>query len=103
MLGEWTEELRVVALQVTDKDATLFRPHVAWSKNIVTVFVGRSLGSGLRPSTQRMRATWLVGHLSAGIPMQDLLSAAGLQSMDALVRYERFLPPSSTAHEDTWR
>jgi hypothetical protein len=29
--------------------------------------------------------------------MQDLLAAAGLASMDALVRYQRFLPPASGA------
>lgn len=103
VLDEWVEELRLLAFRAPDKDARLFRPGVAWSKNVVTVFVGRSLGSGMRPSTQRMRATWLVHHLSTGTPMQDLLNAAGLQSMDALVRYERFLPPSSAAHEDTWR
>lgn len=103
VLGEWTDELGIAARRATDKEATLFRPGASWSKNVVTVFVGRSLGSGIRPSTQRMRATWLVHHLSIGTPMQDLLSAAGLQSMDALVRYERFLPPSTAAHEDTRR
>lgn len=103
VLDDWADELAELAHRAPDKNATLFRPGVAWSKNVVTVFVARSFGSGLRPSTQRMRATWLVHHLSTGTPMQDLLHAAGLQSMDALVRYERFLPPSSAAHEDTWR
>lgn len=103
VIEDWPEELAELARRAADRNTTLFRPGVAWSKNVVTVFVARSFGSGMRPSTQRMRATWLVHHLSIGTPMQDLLSAAGLQSMDALVRYERFLPPSSTAHEDTWR
>lgn len=65
------------------------------TKNTITVFVARSLGQTLKPSTQRMRSTWLLAHLSEGMPMQDLLASAGLKSMDALVRYERFLPPSS--------
>ena len=103
VLDEWADELAALARQASDPSSSLFRPTVQWSKNVVTVFVGRSLGSGMRPSTQRMRATWLVHHLSTGMPMQDLLSAAGLQSMDALVRYERFLPPSAAAHEDTRR
>lgn len=103
MLDDWADELAALAHRAADKTATLFRPGTSWSKNVVTVFVARSFGSGMRPSTQRMRATWLVHHLSTGTPMQDLLAAAGLQSMDALVRYERFLPPVTTAHEDTWR
>jgi hypothetical protein len=101
---EWGTELALLACSVKDTGAPLFRPNVAWSKNIVTLFVTRSLNSGLQPSTQRMRATWLVHHLAAGTPMQDLLSAAGLASMDALVRYQQFLPPPSTAaREDTTR
>lgn len=103
VLDDWADELAALAHRASDKEVTLFRPGAAWSKNVITVFVGRSFGSGIRPSTQRMRATWLVHHLSTGTPMQDLLAAAGLQSMDALVRYERFLPPATTAHEDTWR
>lgn len=103
VLDDWCDELAALAHRTADKNATLFRPGVAWSKNVVTIFVARSFTSGMRPSTQRMRATWLVHHLSTGTPMQDLLAAAGLQSMDALVRYERFLPPAITAHEDTRR
>ncbi len=103
VLDDWSDELAALTQRATDREATLFRPGTSWSKNVVTVFVGRAFASGIRPSTQRMRATWLVHHLSTGTPMQDLLAAAGLQSMDALVRYERFLPPATTAHEDTWR
>jgi len=103
VLDDWGDELAGLARNASDARAALFRPGVAWSKNVITVFVGRSFASGIRPSTQRMRATWLVHHLATGTPMQDLLGAAGLQSMDALVRYERFLPPATTAHEDTWR
>lgn len=93
VLPEWRERLRALASIAKDAEAAIFRPGTSWSKNVVTVFVARSVGVGLRPSTQRMRATWLVQHMAMGTPMQDLLSAAGLASMDALVRYERFLPP----------
>lgn len=91
----WGDELADLAAQAEIPTAPLFRPGVAWSKNVVTVFVARSLQTGMRPSTQRMRATWLVQRLLVGTPMQDLLSAAGLASMDALVRYEKFLPPAA--------
>ncbi|TDL45284.1 hypothetical protein [Microbacterium oleivorans] len=91
----WGDELADLAAQAEIPNAPLFRPGVAWSKNVITVFVARSARTGMRPSTQRMRATWLVQHLMVGTPMQDLLSAAGLTSMDALVRYEKFLPPAA--------
>lgn len=97
VLPAWQGPLWRLAAGGEGSDAALFRPGTKWSKNVVTVFVGRSVAVGLRPSTQRMRATWLLLHLAVGTPMQDLLSAAGLASMDALVRYERFLPPPAPA------
>ena len=95
VLDEWQDELVELARCAVRPDDALFRDGVAWHKNIVTNFVTTSTPDGIPPSAQRMRATWLVEHLTAGTPMQDLLAAAGLQSMDALVRYERFLPPPS--------
>ncbi|MGV2984406.1 hypothetical protein ACNPNP_11955 [Microbacterium sp. AGC85] len=92
---DWRDELREIVALSPDESAPLFRPSIAGSKNTVTNFVASCADAGIRPSVQRMRATWLVEHLTAGTPMQDLLAAAGLQSMDALVRYERFLPPPS--------
>jgi hypothetical protein len=89
----WAAELGELVATAIEKAAPLFRPTVAWHKNLVTNFIATSIDDGLRPTVQRMRSTWLVEQLSKGVPMQDLLSAAGLQSMDALVRYEKFLPP----------
>lgn len=93
--GEWQDELAQLAASAPRPETPLFRPGVAWHKNMVTNFVATSIPDGLPPTVQRMRATWLVEHLAAGTPMQDLLAAAGLKSMDALVRYEAFLPPPS--------
>lgn len=95
VLGEWHEELEALAALALTAESLLFRPGVAWHKNMVTNFVSTSIPDGFPPTVQRMRSTWLVEHLTAGTPMQDLLAAAGLKSMDALVRYERFLPPPS--------
>ncbi len=96
---EWVEELEETARSSVDPELPLFRPTVSRSKNLITVFVARSVGTLLHPSSQRMRSTWLVHHLTVGTPMQDLLAGAGLDSMDALVRYERFLPPpAESAH-----
>lgn len=39
------------------------------------------------PVPQRMRATWLVRHLDAGVRVDALLKAAGLDSLSVLDRY----------------
>lgn len=95
VVDEWQVELAELADAAPHTDTALFRPGVAWHKNMVTNFVTTSAPDGLAPTVQRMRSTWLVEHLATGTPMQDLLAAAGLRSMDALVRYEQFLPPAS--------
>lgn len=41
---------------------------------------------GMTPSPQRMRATWLLRHVDAGTPLNNLLQAAGLTSSDFLRR-----------------
>lgn len=92
---DWLEDLKEVAEQSARPHATLFRPGVVFHRNTVLTFVQRAMGAGLAPSTQRMRATWLVRRLAEGTPMQDLLFQAGVKSMNALVRYERFLPERS--------
>lgn len=92
---EWREDLTELKATAEDPTLPLFRPGVCWHKNIVKTFIDRSMSLTVHLTTQRMRATWLVDQLANGTPMQDLLAAAGLKSMDALVRYERFLPPPS--------
>lgn len=88
----WAPLLDEAASEASNPSATLFRPGTRWHANCVTVFVDRSSGIAVRPTTQRMRATWIVERLTLGTPMHTLLHAAGVQSMDALVRYEKFLP-----------
>lgn len=101
---DWADELNELSTLAPEGSTLLFHPGVARSKNFVTIFVSRCIGAGIRPTTQRMRSTWLVNRLAEGTPMQDLLYAAGLKSMDALTRYQRFLPsPSEAGHEGTRR
>lgn len=45
-------------------------------------------GSGF--SVQRLRSTWIVGHLERGVPLGNLTVAAGLRSPEALLRYAAF-------------
>lgn len=88
----WASVLAELRQASADSTTRMFRPRARWHDNIVTVFVNRSGGVSVRPTTQRMRATWIVERLATGTPMHLLLHAAGVSSMDSLVRYEKFLP-----------
>lgn len=46
---------------------------------------------GLRPSVQRMRATWMLAHVEGGTPLPDFLDVAGLTSPDVLRRLLPFI------------
>lgn len=100
--SEWTADLAESVERVSDPGLTLFRPGVVFHKNTVLTFLHRSMRGDGVPSTQRMRVTWLVMKLISGTPMHVLLYEAGLKSMDALVRYQRFFPsPQPAAAQDT--
>lgn len=89
----WRNDLAEVIVSCAESPTlALFRPGVAFHKNIVLTFLQRSTGTELKPSTQRMRSTWLVNRLNHGYPMGELLHEAGLTSMRALVRYQQFVP-----------
>lgn len=75
----------------------VFMPGVRWYTNKISDFVRTTHGDQLRPNSQRMRATWLVRQMAEGHPVQDLLYAAGVKSLDALARFERYLPPPAVA------
>jgi hypothetical protein len=60
-------------------------------KNLISNFVSRGASEGLRPNTQRMRATYLVRHIEAGDSVVELMRIAGVKSLDALGRYVRFV------------
>jgi hypothetical protein len=45
----------------------------------------------VRPTSQRLRATWIVHHLDAGVPVVTLMRAAGVESLESFTRYVRFV------------
>ena len=53
----------------------------AAGKNLVSNFVARSEGEGIRPNAQRIRATWVVDHLQSGTPVLNLMELAGVRSL----------------------
>ncbi|MBM7803321.1 integrase [Curtobacterium luteum] len=91
MLGEFAGILPDTS---EDADAFAFRPGRRTTyTNAISNFIARGNSSGVRPHTQRMRATWLVRQLNARTPLSVLFQAAGLESLDALARFERFAAP----------
>lgn len=86
-------ELENLAALSGSPDEYLFRPGAVWAGNIVSNFV-RSPRAHLAvlPHPQRMRSTWIVARLTQGMPAQELLYQAGLQTLGAFERFQAFLP-----------
>jgi integrase len=92
MLSEFAELMPHADPAATE--AFAFRPGRAQTYvNAISNFVRRGYQGGARPQAQRMRATWIVHHLDSGTPIPVLVAAAGLESFDALARFERFARP----------
>lgn len=93
VLAWWEKELAGLQAEV-DHGAYLFRPDRTVERpNSIHVFLRDARPSQVTLSTNRMRATWLVGHLNAGVPLAAILQAAGLDSVSSLARYQKYLTP----------
>lgn len=89
---EWEEPL-VNHASVATADDYLIRPkRKAAPRNFLSNLIERSAGPDFRPQSQRMRATWVVEHLTIGTPMGVLMEAAGVQSLEAFTRFMQFVP-----------
>ncbi|WP_424920263.1 hypothetical protein [Streptomyces sp. wa13] len=92
------EELLLAEAAHIPADAYAFRPdwqdrtskHIAsdWLARYPRI-IGRCDGAVLQ--TQRLRTTWLVDLLNAGIPLKVILKASGLGTLHSLSRYLVFL------------
>ncbi|MFJ2543061.1 hypothetical protein [Microbacterium sp. NPDC087589] len=88
VLHSWHDELEVLS-QGPDDGYLIGR---TWStRNSMTLKSIIDGLPGLRPSPQRMRASWMLAHVDAGTPLPDFLDAAGLKSPDVLRRLLPFL------------
>lgn len=97
VLRSW-EDMLLETVSQARPDAPLFRPgHGVFYPNIVTNFVARSAGVELKPQSPRMRATWVVTMLTAGLPPHALMLAAGVTSLEAFTRFMEFVPAGDKA------
>ncbi len=92
VLADWEGSLVEAARSVAPDRPLFGQRRTTGNKNCVSNFVGKSSGVGPKPSVQRLRATWIVHHLAVRTPVVPFMAAAGVQSLEALTRYLRFVP-----------
>ena len=98
VLAEWEPVLVQVASAAIRPTMFLFRPtREKTHKNLIGNFVDKTGPGRVRANAQRMRSTWIVTQLSAGTPVKALVEAAGVDSLEALTRFLRFVPELDTA------
>lgn len=96
----WEEALRE-RMKSLAPDRFVFREnHRKFYPNLVSNFVARSNIIGPLPQTQRMRTTWVVGHLERGTPVRVLMRAAGVESLEAFTRYVEFLTADTATYRE---
>lgn len=82
LLAEWEEWMSVV-LERRPRTEALWGPvNRSTTSNLTSSFTEHTHGHP--PRADRLRATWLTHHLAIGVPMKDLLRAAGLGKMGHL-------------------
>lgn len=102
VLATWEQTLIDYAEAMPlDRKQFVFRPRrTSTHANALINFVDKSKPGRVRATAQRMRVTWMVTHLRAGTPVKPLVTAAGVDSLEALTRYLRYVPE---ADAQTWR
>lgn len=91
VLSEWEEALRLRSVQLGPSRYLFRENHRKNYDNLISNFVARGRSVEVVPQSQRMRATWIVRHLSRGVPVIALMRAAGVDSLEAFTRYARFV------------
>jgi integrase len=92
VLRAWERALIERTLTLRPDQWAFRENHTENYPNLISNFVARSGTSTVLPQSQRLRSTWLVGHLTNGTPVIPLMQAAGVESLEALTRYVRFVP-----------
>lgn len=79
------------ALKGRGSDEWIFSPHRRVSgKNLVSGFVAHNPCESVKISSRRLRATWIVEQLRAGLSPIELRAASGVESLSALDRFLRY-------------
>ena len=94
MLEAWEQPIAQIAQASMRKSQRIFVPnrHSGANKSLISNFVVNTTDRPVSVTAQRLRATWLVTHLTAGTPVVLLARAAGLESLDGLSRFVEYVP-----------
>lgn len=91
MLAEWEPLMRRVLRGLSAEDPIFGMPNRQTYKNLLSGFVVHTAGED-KPRSDRLRATWIVTHLSARTDMRALMKAASVSKFENLARYLQFIP-----------
>jgi integrase len=93
VMAEWESDLLEAISQLSPETYVFMesRKGTISTKNMINSFLSYPNG-GVKPNSQRMRATWVVYHLTNATPLKLLLKAAGITTAHALVRFTVFVP-----------
>lgn len=94
VLGEWEATIGTVAQAAMRSNMWLLLPRRrdAYNRNMLSNFTLDTINRPFSINAGRLRATWLVRHLTAGTPVNLLADAAGLASAAALAPYVAHVP-----------
>jgi integrase len=96
LLAEWEPPLRRLLEQLEPGEPLFGIPSEQNKKNIMSSFAAKSSSADFRPRADRMRAAWIVWHLTHRTQMRALMTAAGILKMENLLRYLEFVPELNT-------
>jgi len=94
MLQAWEDTVAALARATLRPDLFLFAPRRATDggRNLVSNFVAKTARLPFPIQVPRMRATWIVTHLTHGTPLQPLAKACGFDEPRALAPYLAHVP-----------
>lgn len=93
VLAEWADIIAGAAEHARDvagEHGFVFAPkRSVASSGVLRIFMRRAYHPGVQVATQALRATWVVDHLSYGVPDGLLCAAAGLTNLRGYAEYRR--------------
>lgn len=95
VLAEWAVFARTSLIGMDPSEPVFGTRNRESHKNLLSRFTEKTTGD-IRPRSDRLRATWIVKHLTAGTPMKDLMRAAGVQKFENLSRHLQYVPALDT-------
>ncbi|MCI0156821.1 hypothetical protein KNO15_08940 [Leifsonia shinshuensis] len=95
LLAEW-EDWCIALLEDADQDVPLWGPpNRSDGGNLLSSFTQYTIGK--HPRGDRLRSTWIVGRLQAGVPIKELFRALGFDKFENLPRYLAFVQQMDVA------